>query len=362
MGGALSQAAKLILAALVTAVVGVAGYFLTQDPPPPPEVAAADLAAEPASDPAPKPAVEPAAPAPEPSPPAAAARFAPTLDVVRVEPDGSATVAGQAEVSAQVYLRVDDTDAVFATADGAGAYAALFSLTPSDAPRTLTVVAIGRDGVEVVGKDRVILAPVKAPVKAPVVAAAPEASPEASPAPAPDPSPEPAPAPDVLKQTDAGIVVTTAADIANVTVDTVTYDGDLIRIGGRGAGGAAVRLYLDDVDSASATIMADGTYNADLLGIAPGTYTLRADQLDSAGKVTSRYELDITKAARDVLAGAAPAPAVVQVAAGTTLWAIAKAQFGEGLMYIQVYEANKDKIRDPNLIYPGQVFELPKQP
>jgi nucleoid-associated protein YgaU len=47
------------------------------------------------------------------------------------------------------------------------------------------------------------------------------------------------------------------------------------------------------------------------------------------------------------------------VTPGTTLWAIAQANFGDGLMYVQVYEANKDLIRDPDLIYPGQVFTIP---
>jgi nucleoid-associated protein YgaU len=30
------------------------------------------------------------------------------------------------------------------------------------------------------------------------------------------------------------------------------------------------------------------------------------------------------------------------------------------VMYVQVFEANKDKIKDPNLIYPGQVFSVPE--
>ena len=29
-------------------------------------------------------------------------------------------------------------------------------------------------------------------------------------------------------------------------------------------------------------------------------------------------------------------------------------------MYVQVFEANRDKIRDPDLIYPGQVFAVPE--
>jgi len=52
-------------------------------------------------------------------------------------------------------------------------------------------------------------------------------------------------------------------------------------------------------------------------------------------------------------------PVTVTVQPGFTLWAIARDQFGDGIRYVQVYEANKDRIRDPNLIYPGQVFTLP---
>ena len=44
---------------------------------------------------------------------------------------------------------------------------------------------------------------------------------------------------------------------------------------------------------------------------------------------------------------------------GFTLWGIAQERYGDGVMYVQVFEANKDKIKDPNLIYPGQVFSVP---
>ena len=56
----------------------------------------------------------------------------------------------------------------------------------------------------------------------------------------------------------------------------------------------------------------------------------------------------------------AAAPITITVQPGLTLWAIAKANFGEGMLYVQVFEANRDKIKDPDLIYPGQVFTVPK--
>ncbi|WP_404405041.1 LysM peptidoglycan-binding domain-containing protein [Pelagibacterium halotolerans] len=44
---------------------------------------------------------------------------------------------------------------------------------------------------------------------------------------------------------------------------------------------------------------------------------------------------------------------------GDNLWTIARRVYGEGIRYTQIYEANTDQIRDPDLIYPGQVFTLP---
>ena len=59
---------------------------------------------------------------------------------------------------------------------------------------------------------------------------------------------------------------------------------------------------------------------------------------------------------------AAPTPPRVQlvtVQPGYTLWGIARRNYGAGILYVRVYEANRDQIRDPDLIYPGQIFTVP---
>ena len=48
------------------------------------------------------------------------------------------------------------------------------------------------------------------------------------------------------------------------------------------------------------------------------------------------------------------------IRSGDNLWTIARRVYGSGYRYTQIYGANRDQIRDPNLIYPGQVFELPE--
>ncbi|WP_246831304.1 LysM peptidoglycan-binding domain-containing protein [Pseudotabrizicola formosa] len=72
----------------------------------------------------------------------------------------------------------------------------------------------------------------------------------------------------------------------------------------------------------------------------------------------------LTPVASDAAAVAAqpPPPVSVTVQPGFTLWGIAQQNFGDGILYVQVYEANRDKIGDPDLIYPGQVFTIPAKP
>lgn len=51
---------------------------------------------------------------------------------------------------------------------------------------------------------------------------------------------------------------------------------------------------------------------------------------------------------------------LVTVQPGNTLWGIASDRYGQGVLYVRLFEANRDRIRDPDLIYPGQVFTLPE--
>lgn len=47
------------------------------------------------------------------------------------------------------------------------------------------------------------------------------------------------------------------------------------------------------------------------------------------------------------------------VKSGDCLWNIAKKYYGNGSKYTTIYNANRDKIKNPNLIYPGQVLWIP---
>ena len=149
--------------------------------------------------------------------------------------------------------------------------------------------------------------------------------------------------------------------VSDIGIDTITYDelGNVV-LSGRGQDERVVLVYLDDEPVRTVEIGAEGTWRTELPGIDEGIYTLRIDALDADGVVVSRLETPFERAPAVVAASVARASDVfVTVQPGFTLWGIAKSQYGDGLRYVQVFEANRALIRDPDLIYPGQVFEVP---
>ena len=150
----------------------------------------------------------------------------------------------------------------------------------------------------------------------------------------------------------------------DVALDAISYDeeGEVL-LSGRGQETAFVRVYLDNAPLATSRIRDDGRWRITLPQVDIGTYTLRVDQLSEAGEVIARVESPFLRESPEVLLTATtdgPVTAIT-VQPGNTLWAIARDRYGEGLDYLKVYQANKDRIRDPDLIYPGQIFDLPVQ-
>jgi nucleoid-associated protein YgaU len=158
-----------------------------------------------------------------------------------------------------------------------------------------------------------------------------------------------------------------SAENPEIFLDTISYDDEgALTLAGRGVPSGVVRLYLNNAVIGETKTDALGAWSYDASAIEPGVYTLRIDQLNAdASKVLARMETPFKREARSKLQeqlSAAESPArinVVTVQPGNTLWGISRERYGQGILYVQVFEANRDKIRDPDLIYPGQIFNLP---
>lgn len=281
---------------------------------------------------------------------------APVLDVIRVSPDGMTVIAGSAMPNAEIYLLLDGVDSADATADRAGNFVLLSKLAPSDSPRLLSVEATDETGARVAAAQTLVVAPIAAPV---TVA---EATDEAETVTQSTTTP-------IVLQSDGqevSLVQGGSTDGAALSIDTVSYSsaGD-VQIAGRADSGAALRVYLNNALVAEVTGAEDGTWRADVANVAAGAYDLRIDQLAADGTVIARSETSFIREAAaeiaDAAGGAQNAIRVVTVELGFTLWGIAENMLGSGFDYVQIFNANRDQIRDPDLIYPGQVFTIPAQ-
>ena len=148
-------------------------------------------------------------------------------------------------------------------------------------------------------------------------------------------------------------------DTGSLVVDTVDYDdeGDMT-IAGSAEPEVDLLVYLDERHV--------GTIESDAAGdwevtpdneVAPGTYTLRVDQVDPAGVVLARIETPLTRARPEELSFG---DAIVVVQPGNSLWRIARRTLGGGIHFTEIYEANRSQIADPALIHPGQIFTVPE--
>lgn len=398
-----SNAMPLALGAVAVVVVGVGVALFSMQSDGPAPVAQQDIApqAEPAQIEVAAQPTAVAAPQEIAEPPAPIAPSGPRFDTFRVDPDGGIIVAGRAEPGQVVAIMLAGQELERVTADGSGNFVALPMAGPSQSPRSLTLIG-DPDGAALRSDTSYIVAPIAEPavIVAQVAPPAPEPEtiPEAAPvadapaavaevAPA-DPTPAalpqvdaaPAPAPQIpvaptVLQADAGgvRVVQSGPDLAapNVGLDAITYDpqGE-VQLSGRATGDGSVRVYLDNEPLTTSDVTEGGDWRIDLPNIETGVYTLRVDEVDDEGTVVSRIETPFKREeAADVAAVLAEETsqdgfevAVRTVQPGSTLWAIAEESLGSGTYYVQVYEANQDLIRDPDLIYPGQIFRVPTLP
>jgi len=281
---------------------------------------------------------EPAEPAqPDVTPPANDVTSAtlPTFDIVRVDRSGTAVLAGRAEPGALVRLFANETEIAKATANGRGEWTMVVDTPLAAGNQQLTLTA-RLDGAEALAsQQKVVVAVPERHDEIPLV---------------------------VLDQPGAASRILQGpglqAEEGALALSSVDYDkaGGII-LSGQAEPGIALRIYLDNDELGTATADSEGHWTLKVeKSVIPGVYTLRVDELTDKGKVARRVEMPFERASPEDLKFT---EGKVIVQPGNSLWRISRFIYGEGLRYTVIYEANRNQIRDPDLIYPGQIFEVP---
>ena len=284
--------------------------------------------------------VQPAAPQNE----KASKRIIPTFDVVRISREGTGVIAGRSGPDEEVEVKADGDVIGTATANSKGEWVVIILNPLKSGPRELTLAAKNKSG-EPTSSDGVVVVAVPERTGSDqdegVVAVL-------------IPNSEDQPS-RILQQPEGGIGATT------LTLDTVDYDsqGNAV-LTGRAEPNTSILAYIDNKFIGSVWVPNTGNWRLEpKTGISEGKHVLRLDQALGEGDVKIRIEVPFD---RSLPVNMKLAEGQVIVQPGNSLWHIARRVLGGGTHFVLLYQNNKDRIRDPDLIYPGQVFALPKPP
>lgn len=295
------------------------------------------------------PATPPVAqPAPRPSPvtveKAPSEPIAPSFDVVRINPNGDAVIAGRAEPNAKVRIVDGDRPLGEIMADDRGEWVFVPERALPPGNRELSLEATTQDGKEIASTDVVVLS-VPERLAEPGTGQPRQAIAVQLPRSGQGPA-------KLLQRPTPRV---SKAELAIAAVD-YSADGE-VSISGDAPPKSRVQAYLDDRYIGRVETDDEGIWRLQPpADVAPGTYVLRVDQVDEAGKVIARVSIPFSRIDKF------PAPGegeLVVVQPGNSLWRIARSVYGSGFSYVEIYNANRSRIEDPDLIFPGQVFTVP---
>ncbi len=267
----------------------------------------------------------------------------PTFDVVRVDPTGSAVIAGTAEPYSKVVILSNGEDIGEAIAGSSGEFVAIIQVPDNEQGQTLELET-EVDGQLLFSDETILILPIMRSDAADTV------------------TEESAP-PIIRASADEVVILQGAPQLAlgQVSLDSISYDeNDEVVLAGRGNPGSTIIIYVDDAPLMDTVVSDSGSWKQALHGLDAGRYVLRVDEIDDDGNVTSRVESPFQREyPEDVREAKAANDTTYTVQPGNSLWLIATGRYGDGMRYHQIFSANKDQIRDPDLIYPGQVFAIP---
>jgi nucleoid-associated protein YgaU len=365
---------------------------------------------------APEPAPAKVEPAPAPAPaPAKVAEIAPNFDTVRVEPSGDAVISGHATPGAEVVVKRGTELVGKATANAEGSFVLIPEkpLAPGAAALTLETTVNGtiqtsEAQVAVVVQEQKPAIVAKVEPDAPTqVVAAPAATAELPKAVALSTVDYDAKG-NIVFQGKASPGNTVRFYVDNIQAGDAKTDatGNWLFAGSEAMAPGPHMLRADELDAAGKVLsraelpflretaekLAEAAITAPASETAPATAPVQTAAADPAAPATDTAAASASAPAAatgtdasvdpaqdpaapqpaaqgESQSAAAPAAAVavpkvperIVIQPGNSLWKISREVYGKGRMFTIIYEANRDQIKNPNRIYPGQILTAPKQ-
>lgn len=313
----------------------------------------------------------------------------PVFDVLRVEPDGSVVIAGKALPNADVEVVAGASVVGKAKAGDNGDFAVVLDEPLKAGDHQLVLRSTGADNnVATSAQTAIVSVPetrsgqVLALVEEPGQASRLITRPQA----APKPQQGVEAAPDAAAKADKP--ESKSAQDLPIAIEAVEIEGQSVFVAGKAKGGNRVIVHANEILLGASPISPDGRFLVQgKQPLSVGDYIIRADLLDNANQVLATARVPFRREAGENISaiasdtdgqataaeanggetGSSASPlrkveGSVIIRRGDNLWTISKRTYGKGTRYTTIYLANRDQIRNPDLIWPGQVFNMPKEP
>ena len=277
----------------------------------------------------------------------------PSFDVVRVNPQGDAVIAGRAVPNSQVTVKMGDKIVGTVKSDTRGEWVLVPKKPLQSGNRELSLTSKLGAGAEASSDKKVVLV---------VPKRSDDANTGISKGALAILVPKKGKGPSVVIQKPGARQARNGSQKVKqgyqLSIEAIDYDAaGKVTVGGKAIANVRLRLYIDNKLVGVTTSDAMGQWHISPEdNLSPGLYSLRADHVGDKGKVITRVE---TRFARAAPLKERPNKGVVFVKTGNSLWRLAREAYGAGTRYTVIYEANREQIRNPDLIYPGQVFFVP---
>ncbi|CAN7529144.1 LysM peptidoglycan-binding domain-containing protein [Phyllobacterium sp. LjRoot231] len=334
-----------------------------------------------------------------PAVPQSEANGAPTFDVLRVDPSGTIVIAGNAAKNATVDLlsRSSVIGTTKSTENGDFVIALDQPLKPGD--YQLVLRSTTQDGSSMTSLETAIVS-IPESETGQVLALVEQSGQPSRMITKPEPVESASSAttqPTTVAAPKGDKPVVPPAEKALIAVEAVEIEGNKIFIAGTAQAGSTVKVYANSALLGTTKTAPNGRFLVQTVQqLAVGDYIIRADMLGKDGvTVVARAAVPFKREAGErvsAVAAATPgadtqaetgavtsqtdgqAPHVadagtplqnvdgsVIIRRGDSLWQISRRTYGAGMRYTTIYLANKEQIRNPDMIFPGQVFALPEK-
>lgn len=358
----------IVLISVSVVIAGVTlGYFLHSTSTAPEETveavapapeAAVNIAPAPTPKAAPAPETPaPAAeePAPEPAPPIEAETSSEVqegINLARVRPDGTSVIAGVAPPGSTINLYRDGMLIGSAMAGNTGDWVIIPEILLEPGSHLLNIEIILPDGEKRIGNMALVVEMPANTEETPLVALVPYVD-ETAPV-------EVLQAPDAPAVEEMADSETAAALPPQIIIRSVqALNPNYISVGGKARGGDSVTLTVDGKAAAPVNVDTRGMYSAgQVIAAKANKINLTVSLADASGAEVATARIRLS---RGQIKESLGNKSLVVVQKGDALWRIAYQTYGKGIRYVDIYRQNTAQIKDPDLIYPDQIFLVPNQ-